>query len=98
MTRLKIRNSSLVVSAMKPRACVAEYDAANGHFTLQSPSQGVFGFTNILANRILNVPRENVHMKTPNVGGSFGMKSSALSGVYRCTGGDTGHRAQGALV
>jgi len=76
VTRLKIRNSRLVVSAMEPRACVAEYDTQTGHYTLTTPSQGVFGFTNILANRILNVPRDTVHVRTPNVGGSFGMKSA----------------------
>ena len=76
VTRLSIRNSRLVVSAMEPRACVAQYDAGTGDYTLHSGSQGVFGFTNILANRILNVPREKVHVKTGNVGGSFGMKSA----------------------
>ena len=76
VTRLKLRNNRVHVAPMEPRAAVAEYDAASGHYTLHVPSQGVFGFANGLANNILHIPREQLRVRTYDVGGSFGMKSS----------------------
>jgi carbon-monoxide dehydrogenase large subunit len=76
VSRVKLRNNRVHVAAMEPRATVAEYDAARAHYTLHIPSQGVFGMANGLANAILNIPRENLRIRTYDVGGSFGMKSS----------------------
>jgi len=72
VSRLKILNNRIVVAAMEPRAAVAQYD---GRFTLYVGCQGPFGTKNMLANRVLNVPPEQVRVLTGNVGGSFGMKS-----------------------
>ncbi|MBT5193968.1 MAG: xanthine dehydrogenase family protein molybdopterin-binding subunit, partial [Rhodospirillaceae bacterium] len=72
VSRLKILNNRIVVAAMEPRAAVAEYD---GRFTLHVGCQGPFATKNMLANRVLNVPPEQVRVRTRNVGGSFGMKS-----------------------
>jgi carbon-monoxide dehydrogenase large subunit len=74
-TSIELRNSRLIVSAMEPRACMASYDNESSSFSLHSPSQGLFGFSNILAN-IFGVERDQMHCHTPSVGGSFGMKSS----------------------
>ena len=60
---------------MEPRACMASFDSETNSYDLHSPSQGLFGFTNILA-KIFNVDRDQMHCHTPSVGGSFGMKSS----------------------
>ncbi|MDP6343088.1 MAG: xanthine dehydrogenase family protein molybdopterin-binding subunit [Alphaproteobacteria bacterium] len=76
VSRLRIVNNRLVVATMEPRAAVAEYDPATGKFTLHACSQGVFGMKNALVRRILNVPPEQVRVRTYDVGGSFGMKSS----------------------
>src|ERR1700726_327737 len=43
VTKLKLVNSRVVVSAMEPRAALAAYDTANARYTLHVPSQGVFG-------------------------------------------------------
>ncbi len=72
VSRLKILNNRIVVAAMEPRAAVAEYD---GRFTLHVGCQGPFATKNMLANKVLNVPPEQVRVRTRNVGGSFGMKS-----------------------
>ena len=74
-TSIELRNSRLIVSAMEPRACMASYDNKSSTYNLHSPSQGLFGFSNILAN-IFGVERDQMHCHTPSVGGSFGMKSS----------------------
>lgn len=76
VTRLKLRNNRVHVAAMEPRAAVAEYNAASSHYTLHTPSQGLFGFTSTIAKVIMNIPREHLHTRTYDVGGSFGMKSA----------------------
>jgi carbon-monoxide dehydrogenase large subunit len=75
VTRLKLVNSRVVVSAMEPRAAVGAFDSASGRFTLYVPSQGAFGMRGNMAE-ILNVEPEQVRILTPHVGGSFGMKSA----------------------
>jgi carbon-monoxide dehydrogenase large subunit len=73
--RLSLRNTRVVVAAMEPRAAICQYDRESGRWTLTAPGQGVHAMKNQLAD-ILGVPPEKVHMLTPNVGGSFGMKGS----------------------
>ena len=76
VTILTLRNNRIHVSTIEPRACVAEFDSGEDRFTLHSPSQGLFGFTNLLAKEILRIPREKIRTRTYDVGGSFGMKSA----------------------
>jgi carbon-monoxide dehydrogenase large subunit len=76
VTTLTLRNNRCHVSPMEPRAAVGEHDSETDHYTLHSPSQGVFGFTNVVARDILRIPRENLRVRTYDVGGSFGMKSA----------------------
>ncbi len=74
-TKLTLRNTRVVVAAMEPRAAMCTYDAASGRFTLTAPGQGVFAMRNQLAD-ILGVGQDKVRLRTPHVGGSFGMKGS----------------------
>jgi len=76
VTRMKIRNSRIVVCAMEPRSALAEFDAEDGRYILRVGCQGVFGLRNNLRG-VLGVAAEQVRILTGNVGGSFGMKSQA---------------------
>jgi aerobic carbon-monoxide dehydrogenase large subunit len=76
VSRLKFVNNRLVVAALESRAAVAAYGAEDQRFTLHIGCQGTFAAKNVLANRILKVPPELVRVRTFDVGGSFGMKSS----------------------
>ena len=76
ITQLTLRNNRVVIAPMEPRAAVAEYNEESGRYTLHVPTQGVFGFTTELAESIMNIPRENLRIRTHRVGGSFGMKSA----------------------
>jgi aerobic carbon-monoxide dehydrogenase large subunit len=75
VTKLKLVNSRLVVSAMEPRAALAAYDGSR--FTLYVGSQGVFGMRANIAEA-LGVPAKDVHILTGQVGGSFGMKAAVF--------------------
>src|SRR5438309_2848527 len=73
VTRLKLRNTRVVVAAMEPRSALCQYE--DGRAALVAECQGVFAMRNQLAD-ILGVKHESVRVLTPNVGGSFGMKGS----------------------
>jgi aerobic carbon-monoxide dehydrogenase large subunit len=75
VTKLDIVNTRVAVVAMEPRAGLASYDKESERYTIQVPTQGVAGNHMNLARNILKVPNEKVHLLTPNVGGSFGMKN-----------------------
>ncbi|HZM34987.1 MAG TPA: xanthine dehydrogenase family protein molybdopterin-binding subunit [Burkholderiales bacterium] len=73
--KLDLKATRMVAAPIEPRAAIAKYEAASGRFTLIAPGQGVFGMRNQLAD-ILGIAQDKVHMLTPHVGGSFGMKGS----------------------
>src|SRR5437764_565823 len=75
VTKLDIVNTRVAVVAMEPRAGLASYDKSSDRYTIHVPTQGVAGNRTSLAKNILKVPDEKVHLLTPNVGGSFGMKN-----------------------
>src|SRR5690606_18929278 len=75
VARLRLINNRLVVNAMEPRGCIAEYDAASGRWTITLGCQGVMGMRAQIAD-VLGVPPQQVHVLTYNTGGSFGMKGS----------------------
>ncbi|MBV9782608.1 MAG: xanthine dehydrogenase family protein molybdopterin-binding subunit [Acidisphaera sp.] len=75
VTRLELRNSRIVVSAMEPRSAIGEYHAADERWVLNVGSQGVFGMRGSLKS-VLDAPVEKIRVLTGNVGGSFGMKAS----------------------
>jgi carbon-monoxide dehydrogenase large subunit len=76
VTKLSMRNNRIVVCAMEPRSAIGEFSVAEDRYILRLGCQGVFGQRN-LVSAILGVPPEKIRVLTGNVGGSFGMKSSA---------------------
>ena len=78
VVKQKMLNNRIVVAAMEPRAGVAQYDKAREHWTLYTPSQGVFGMRENL-RATLGTTVDKLHVITGNVGGSFGMKGQVYS-------------------
>jgi carbon-monoxide dehydrogenase large subunit len=78
VAKLDIVSQRLVVNPLEPRAALAEYDAESGRFTLHVGSQGVFGMRASLSEGVMKVPNDKLRIMTRQVGGSFGMKSSAF--------------------
>ena len=72
---IRLVSQRVVVNAMEPRACVGEYDAASGRYTLHTGSQGVQGMRNAMAKFVLDIPQDKLRVVTGDVGGGFGMKS-----------------------
>ena len=74
VTRLRLENNQIFVSAMEPRAFIADWDADSERYTVYTGCQGVFGMRNMLA-ALLKIETEQVRVITDEVGGSFGMKA-----------------------
>lgn len=74
VTKLDITNNRLVPNAMEPRAAIADYDAAEEHFTLYSTSQNPH-VARLVLSAFYNVAQENkLRVIAPDVGGGFGSK------------------------
>ncbi len=74
IARIELVNNRIVVAAMEPRVVIGDYDAAEELFTLYTPSQGIFRLQGLLAQDILGIPKDRLHIVTKDVGGGFGMK------------------------
>jgi aerobic carbon-monoxide dehydrogenase large subunit len=69
-------NQRLCVASMEPRGATASYDAARDAYTLRTCSQSAGTMReNILG--IMNWPKERLRVITEDVGGAFGLKTSA---------------------
>ncbi|WP_137180524.1 xanthine dehydrogenase family protein molybdopterin-binding subunit [Roseomonas sp. AR75] len=72
VTRLTVVNNRVVVASMEARAAVAAWEG--DRLTLHTNTQGSWQVRNMLADIVLKIPQEKIHVLTPDVGGGFGMK------------------------
>src|SRR5262245_25559535 len=71
---LDLTNNRLVPNAMEPRAAIAEYDAAEEHFTLYTTSQNPHVARLVLSAFYNVAPEHKLRVIAPDVGGGFGSK------------------------
>ena len=71
---LELTNNRLVPNAMEPRAAVADYDAAEEHFTLYTTSQNPHVARLVLSAFYNIAPEHKLRVIAPDVGGGFGSK------------------------
>ncbi len=74
VVRLPLVNNRLVANFLETRACLAEFDAGTGRYTLTLGSQGSHDVRDTLAEDILKIPPDQLRVVTPDVGGGFGTK------------------------
>ncbi len=76
VARITDMNQRLCVASMEPRGATASYDAARDAYTLRTCSQSAGTMReNILG--IMSWPKEKLRVITEDVGGAFGLKTSA---------------------
>jgi len=76
VARIAELNQRLCVASMEPRGATASYDGARDAYTLRTCSQSAGTMRdNILS--IMNWPKEKLRVITEDVGGAFGLKTSA---------------------
>jgi len=71
---LDVVNNRLVPNAMEPRAAVADYDAAEEHYTLYTTSQNPHVARLVLSAFYNIAPEHKLRVIAPDVGGGFGSK------------------------
>ena len=69
---IELTNNRIVVHPMEPRGALGSYEAASARYTLVTTSQGGEFLQSMLADDVLKVPRDNLRVVTPDVGGAFG--------------------------
>ena len=72
--RVELVNNRVVGNPMEPRVAVGRWDAEAGHYLLYSPTQGAVRVRNGLADIAFGVPKEQVRVVSPDVGGGFGLR------------------------
>jgi carbon-monoxide dehydrogenase large subunit len=70
---IELINNRLIIAPVETRSAIARFDAGTYHLFLTAA--GVHGIRNQLADAILRVPRDRVHVVAPDVGGGFGIKN-----------------------
>ncbi|MFC0239112.1 xanthine dehydrogenase family protein molybdopterin-binding subunit [Rhodopseudomonas telluris] len=71
---LELTNNRLVPNAMEPRAALADYNAAEEHFTLYTTSQNPHVARLVLSAFYNVAPEHKLRVIAPDVGGGFGSK------------------------
>jgi carbon-monoxide dehydrogenase large subunit len=76
VARVRVTHQRLVVASMETRGATGVYDKANDSYTLRACSQSANGMRGQVAS-ILGVPDDKLRVITEDVGGAFGMKTTA---------------------
>jgi len=74
IARINLVNNRLVGNPMEPRAAIAEYNPATGHYTLWSTSQFPHVVRLLMGIFVLGIPQQKLRVVAPDVGGGFGVK------------------------
>jgi carbon-monoxide dehydrogenase large subunit len=74
VVRFDARVSRVCGTPMEPRAVVAEWDEADGRFTLRIGTQGPHSLRDLLAAS-LGIPSAALRIVAPDMGGGFGLRS-----------------------
>jgi len=77
VTRLEVVVNRVSAAPLEPRGATGRYDPASDRFTLHTPSQGSKALQDEIASTGLVSDPRALRVRTPEVGGSFGMKVRA---------------------
>ena len=73
-TRLPI--SRVCMNPMEPRAALGHYDESTERYTLYTGSQNPHAMREWLASTVLGIPESRIRVVSPDMGGSFGLRST----------------------
>ncbi|MGA2125958.1 MAG: xanthine dehydrogenase family protein molybdopterin-binding subunit [Xanthobacteraceae bacterium] len=74
VAKINLVNNRLVGNPMEPRAAIAEYNPATGHYTLWSTSQFPHVVRLLMGIFVLGIAQHKLRVVAPDVGGGFGVK------------------------
>jgi carbon-monoxide dehydrogenase large subunit len=74
---VELVQNRIVPTPMEPRGAIGLYDPSTDRYTLYTSTQGSSGIRDKIAGAVLKIPPEKLRVITPDVGGGFGLKTSA---------------------
>ena len=74
VVEVDLTNPRVAQVPLEPRVSVASYNAFDNTIFMHADSQGAFNYK-VLLSRTLDLPMENIHVKTTDVGGGFGARN-----------------------
>ena len=76
IAKVEIVNNRIIPNSMEPRGAIAQYDRADGSFTLYVTSQGPHLLKDALVSAVFpGHPPEKLRVVSRDIGGGFGMKA-----------------------
>ena len=75
VTPIAFYNNRLVANYLETRSAIGEWKADENRYVLTAGSQGVHGVRWRLAEKVFGVPKAQMRVITPDVGGGFGPKA-----------------------
>ena len=79
IVKARVRSQRLSANAMEPRSAVGSYDKHEDRYTLYASSQNPHAVRRMLAVFVLGVAESRIRVISPDVGGGFGMKATAVA-------------------
>src|SRR5882757_7434560 len=68
-------NNRVVAAPLETRGALGAFDASNGRLHLIASAAGAHAIRDLLADSAFRIPREQLRVSIPDVGGGFGMKN-----------------------
>ncbi|MGB0553744.1 MAG: xanthine dehydrogenase family protein molybdopterin-binding subunit [Alphaproteobacteria bacterium] len=78
ISRVEIPFARVAINPMEPRAAIGEYDRFEDRYTLHSGNQFPHDLRSWLAQSVLKVPESKLRIISPDMGGSFGLRSNCF--------------------
>jgi carbon-monoxide dehydrogenase large subunit len=78
VTRIEVPISRVAVTPMEPRAAIGAYDRFEERYTLTTGTQFPHDLRGWLAENVLGVPESRLRVISPDMGGSFGLRSTVF--------------------
>ena len=76
---VELVQNRVAASPMEPRGAIGIYHADTDSYTLHTSTQGPSTIRDRIASALLKIPPEKLRVTTPDVGGGFGMKATAVA-------------------
>lgn len=78
ISRVDIPFARVAINPMEPRAAIGEYDQYEDRYTLYSGNQFPHDLRSWLAKYVLKIPESKLRIISPDMGGSFGLRSNCF--------------------
>ena len=75
VSRIAFYNNRLVANYLETRSAIGEWNEAEKRYVLTTGTQGVHGVRKRLAEKVFGIPKKQLRVITPDVGGGFGPKA-----------------------